>query len=123
MRSGVGEVGRAGGGGGGGGGGRPPFDGDVRVELGEADPGGDVGFVVEAGEDDLGSGGEGGEDLGEVGEELGCAGADYCCWQRGGWWLAKDVWYVVGVLAGGTSGRGAAGFGREEVGVDEGKER
>lgn len=78
------ERGRRGGGGGGSGGGcggggllstTPPFYGVV-LEGGEAVPGGDVGFVVEGGEDEGGVGGEG-EDEGEVGEELGCGGADY----------------------------------------------
>ena len=66
---------------GGGWGGGPPFDGDVRVEGRDADPGGEVGFVVEARENDFGGGGKGGEDLGEVGEELGRAWADY--WDEG----------------------------------------
>ena len=48
----------------------PPFDG-VRLEGGEAEPGGDVAFVVKGREDDFGGGGEV-EDEGEVGEELGC---------------------------------------------------
>ena len=64
----------------------PPFYGYVWVVAGEADPGGEVGFVVEAGEDDFAIGGEGGENLGEVGEELGCAWADY--WRD---WLASTL--------------------------------
>ena len=48
----------------------PPSYG-VGLEVGETDPGGDVGFVVELGDGEGGVGGEG-EDLGEVGEELGC---------------------------------------------------
>ena len=69
-----------GGGWGGGGGGGPPFDGDIWVVDCEADPGGEVGFVVEAGENDFGGGGKGGEDLGKVREELGRAWADYWGW-------------------------------------------
>ena len=49
---------------------RPPFY-SVVLEFGEADPGGNVGFVVDGGEDDVGVRGEV-EDEGEVGEELGC---------------------------------------------------
>lgn len=53
-----------------GGGGRPPPD-CVVVQFGEAYPRGDIGFVVEGGDDDFGAGGEV-ENEGEVGEELGC---------------------------------------------------
>lgn len=50
----------------------PPFEGQVS-DFCEADPGGDVGFVVDRGDYDFGVGGEGeGEGLSEVGEELGC---------------------------------------------------
>lgn len=52
------------------GGGWPPFDCMI-VQLSESYPGGDVGFVVEGGDDDFGAGWEV-EDEGEVGEELGC---------------------------------------------------
>ena len=51
-------------------GGWPPLN-FVAVQLGEAYPGGDVGFVIEGGDDDFGADGEI-EDKGEVGEELGC---------------------------------------------------
>lgn len=51
---------------------RPPFEGQVS-DLGEADPGGDVGLVIDGGDYDFGVGGKReGEGLGEVGEELGC---------------------------------------------------
>lgn len=53
-----------------GGGGWPPFN-FVIVHFGETYPGGDVGFVVERGDDDFRAGWEV-EDEGEVGEELGC---------------------------------------------------
>ena len=50
------------------GGGRPPFEGQVS-DFGEADPGGDVGFVIDGGHNDFGVGGKReGEGLGEVGE-------------------------------------------------------
>ena len=64
-------MGGGGRGGGGGCGGRfPPFY-RVGLEVGKTDPGCDVGFVVELGDDEGGVGGQG-EDEGEVGEELGC---------------------------------------------------
>ncbi len=44
----------------------PPFD-CVIVQFGNAYPWGDVGFVIEGGDDDFGAGGEV-EDEGEVGE-------------------------------------------------------
>ena len=53
-----------------GGGGWPPLN-FVAVQLGEAYPGGDVGFVIEGGDDDFGADGEI-EDKGEIREELGC---------------------------------------------------
>lgn len=49
---------------------RPPSD-CVIMQFGEAYPWGDVGFVVEGGDDDFGAGGEV-ENKGKVGEELGC---------------------------------------------------
>lgn len=52
------------------GGGWPPFDG-VIVKFGEAHPWGNVGFVVERGDDDFGARGEV-KNEGKVGEELGC---------------------------------------------------
>ena len=65
------------------GGGRlPPF----KIEGflgGELDPGGDVGFVVEGGDDDLGAGRED-EGGGEVAEELGCGGAEDCLGEKWG---------------------------------------
>ena len=48
----------------------PPFD-HVVVQLCETYPRGDVGFVVERGNDEFGAGGEI-EDEREVGEELSC---------------------------------------------------
>jgi len=48
----------------------PPFQDEV-LRFGHPHPGGDVGFVVEGREDDLGAGAER-KGLGEVGEELGC---------------------------------------------------
>ena len=52
-----------------GGSGWPPFD-CVIVNFGETYPWGDVGFVVEGGDDDFGADGEV-KNEGEVGEELG----------------------------------------------------
>ena len=52
-----------------GGGGWPPFH-CVIVHLSEAYPRGDIGFVVEGRDDDLGAGGKI-KDKGEVGEKLG----------------------------------------------------
>lgn len=53
------------------GGGRPPFESQI-PDFGEADPGGDVGFVIDRRDYDFGVGRKReGEGLSEVGEELG----------------------------------------------------
>ena len=53
---------------------RPPFDG-VGLKLCKTDPGGDVGFVVDGGEDELGFGRKI-ENLGKIIEKLGCGGSN-----------------------------------------------
>jgi hypothetical protein len=54
--------------------GLPPFENEL-LALCERDPGGEVGFVVDAGDDELVSGGEV-EGLGEVAQELRGGGAE-----------------------------------------------